>query len=55
MKQGMVAMGLAVAAGVLLGTAVVVHAQPSLSPLCGTLTIQDRAAFEFYANRENFP
>ncbi len=55
MKQGMVATGFAVAIGVLLGAAVVVHAQPPLSPPCGTLTIQDRAAFEFYANRENFP
>lgn len=55
MKQGTIATGFAVVIGVLLGAAAVVHAQPPLSPACGTLTVQDRAAFEFYANRENFP
>lgn len=54
MKQGVVATGFAAVIAGLLGAAGV-HAQPSLSPVCGTRTIQDRAAFEFYANRENFP
>lgn len=36
------------------GMAHIAKAQP-LSPECGTLTIEDRAAFDFYSDRNNFP
>ncbi len=42
--------------GLLLAAAGLAQGQAcALSPACGTCRIEDRAAFEFFANRENFP
>lgn len=56
MKHGVVMTRLAGIIGVMLAGVCAVGAQSGpLSPSCGTRTIADRATFEFYASRENFP
>lgn len=56
MKRIVAKRWLVLAAGIFLTTCLAAHTRPNwLPPDCGTLMIEDRAAFDFFAQRNNFP
>ena len=56
MKRTMAQMWFSLAVGVLLTTSLFGEAGPGqISSQYGTLRIEDRASFDFYADRNNFP